>query len=80
MKQRVLGLYVFVCLFVSLCVKGAFLCVCVPGAGLNVSNGCDLQTPFCNDHRSIFDHLGTKHFPVYLTNWTGRQLAQCSAT
>ena len=23
-------LYVFVCLFVSLCVKGAFLCVCVP--------------------------------------------------
>lgn len=30
MKQRVLGLYVFVCLFVSLCVKGAFLCVCVP--------------------------------------------------
>lgn len=30
MKQRVLGLYVFVCLFVSFCVKGAFLCVCVP--------------------------------------------------
>lgn len=43
-----------------------------PGAGLNMPSWCDVETPFCNYHRSICHHFVSKAFSVCLANCTGK--------
>lgn len=44
----------------------------MPGAELNMSNGCDVKILSYNYHWSIYHYFVSKALSVYLTNWTGR--------